>query len=207
MSHNTWIHRLARITIVAPLIGTSVKPNQLTTLRLTTGIGAAGLLAVGEPPWQHIGAGAFLLAMLLDRADGDYARLTGQTSPGGHTYDLIADALCNALVFVGLGIGLRGGDYGSQAVLMGLMAGVAIGAILWLVIRIEQLEGPRAAELGSFLGFDPDDAMIIVPLCIWFNASQGLLLVAAAGTPVFAIFFYWFFRRKRAAIRAVGREG
>jgi len=207
MSHNTWIHRLARITIVKPLIGTSIKPNHLTTLRLMTGICAAGFLAVGEPPWQHFGAGAFLLAMLLDRADGDYARLTGQTSSGGHIYDLIADALCNALIFIGLGVGLRNGEYGSQAVLMGLMAGIAIGAILWLVIRIEQLEGARAAELGSFSGFDPDDAMIIVPICIWANAMEGLLVVAATGTPVFAVFFYWFFRRKRAAMKVLRRNG
>jgi len=207
MSHHTWIHRLARITIVTPLIGSSVKPNHLTTLRLTTGICAAGFLAVGEPPWQHIGAGAFLLAMLLDRADGDYARLTGQTSRGGHIYDLVADALCNALIFAGLGIGLRGGQYGSQAILMGLIAGIAIGVILWLVIRIEQLEGARAAELGSFSGFDPDDAMIIVPLCIWANVMEGLLVAAAVGTPAFAIFFNWFFRRKRSDLKIIKREG
>ena len=40
MSHNTWIHRGVRI-LVRPLAKTPVTPNQITTLRLLTGIGAA----------------------------------------------------------------------------------------------------------------------------------------------------------------------
>jgi archaetidylinositol phosphate synthase len=200
MSHNTWIHRLARVTLVKPLVGTSVKPNQLTTVRLICGVSAAVMLAIGAPPWSFVGAGVFLLGMFLDRADGDYARLTGQTSKSGHTYDLISDALCNALIFVGLGIGLRAGEHGLFALPMGLVAGLAVGAILWLVIKIEELEGQRAAELGNLAGFDPDDAVIIVPVAIWFGASEGLLLAAAIGAPGFALFFYWFFRRKLAAI-------
>ena len=68
-------------------------------------------------------------------------------------------------------------------------------------LRIEELEGQRSAELGSLAGFDPDDAMIFVPIAIWFGAAGGLLLAAAVGAPVFAIFIYWFFRRKLAANR------
>ena len=206
MSHNTWMHRLSRIILVKPLLDTAVRPNHLTTLRLVTGVTAAGLLSVDEHPWQHIAGGGFLLAMLLDRADGDLARLTGQTSDGGHAYDLVADALCNSLIFVGLGIGLRHSAYGTLAVLMGLAAGLAVTAILWLVIRIERLEGRRAAELGSVAGFDPDDTMVIIPICIWSSASEGLLLAAAVGAPVFALFFYWYFRHKRAAIKALKRS-
>jgi len=207
MSHNTWIHRLTRVTLVKPLVGTAVTPNHLTTLRLTSGLVATVMLAVGDPFWRDVGAGMFLLAMLLDRADGDYARLTGQTSKAGHAYDLISDALCNSLVFVGLGIGLRGSDHGLLAIPMGLAAGLAVGAILWLVIKIEDLEGPRAAELGNVAGFDPDDAMLIVPLTIWLGASEGLLVAATVGAPGFALFFFWFFRRKLAAVKAAKRSG
>ena len=183
-----------------------MKPNHLTTVRLVSGVAAAVMLALGEPFWSQTGAGVFVFALFLDRADGDYARLTGQTSASGHTYDLIADAISNSLIFVGLGIGLRASDYGWHAVPMGVVAGAAVGAILWLVIRIEELEGERAAELGNFAGFDPDDAILIVPFTIWLGGSQGLLMAAAIGAPVFAVFFYWLFRRKLISIQHVHRQ-
>jgi len=159
MSHHTWIHKIARLTVSKPLAATRVSPNQITMARLTLGLTAAGFLALGDETWRNIGAGVFVLAMVLDRADGDLARLTGRTSPDGHVFDLISDSICNAIIFVGLGIGLRDGEYGLYSVLLGLLAGSAVATILWLVIRIEELEGAGSAELGSIAGFDPDDAM------------------------------------------------
>ncbi len=50
MSHDTWIHRVARVTVVKPLVHTAVRPNQVTTVRLLTGIAAAAALAIG-PEW------------------------------------------------------------------------------------------------------------------------------------------------------------
>ncbi|MCH8834893.1 MAG: CDP-alcohol phosphatidyltransferase family protein, partial [Proteobacteria bacterium] len=66
---------------VRPLVGTAVTPNHLTTLRLATGLAAAGALAVGTSPWQHVGAAIFVVSLVLDRADGELARLAGKTSP------------------------------------------------------------------------------------------------------------------------------
>ncbi|MCB2101079.1 MAG: CDP-alcohol phosphatidyltransferase family protein [Rhodobacterales bacterium] len=196
MSHNTWIHRAARAVIVKPLVNTPVTPNHLTTLRLAAGLAATACLAVGQPVWSAWGAGIFVLSMLLDRADGDLARLTGKTSPWGHTYDLFADATCNALVFVGLGFGLRHGAYGLWAIPMGVLAGAAVGSILMMVIRIEAQEGARAAELGGAAGFDPDDAMLFIPIAIWLGWSEGLLTAAAIGAPAFALLFLVIFRKK-----------
>ena len=150
MSHNTWFHRIARVT-VRPLAGTAVTPNQLTTVRLGAGLGAGALLAVGDPEMLRWGAVVFLVSMLLDRADGELARLTGQMSSGGHRYDLMADSICNVAAFVGLGIGLRGGEWGNQAILMGIAAGLAVAAVLMMVIMLESLGGERAGE-----SFRPD---------------------------------------------------
>ena len=49
-----------------PLCRTAVTPNQITWLRLATGIAAALCLAAGDPLWRHIGAGVFVLSMVLD---------------------------------------------------------------------------------------------------------------------------------------------
>lgn len=196
MSHNTWIHKVSRVVIVKPLADTPVRPNHLTVVRLITGLAAVGGFATGQAPWVQVGAVAFMVSMLFDRADGDLARFTGRTSPGGHVFDLVADALCNSLIFVGLGIGLSQGDYGLGATAMGVTAGAAVALILGMVIRMENLEGARAAELGGVAGFDPDDAMLLVPLAVLFGASEGLLLAAAIGAPGFAVFFLMLFRKK-----------
>lgn len=195
MSHNTWIHHIARAAVL-PLTKTAVTPNQLTTVRLAAGIAAAGAFAVGTAPWPAIGGGIFLVSMVLDRADGELARLTGKTSPGGHTYDLIADSACNALAFVGLGIGLRDSVLGAWAVPLGLLAGLAISAVLWLVMRVESLAGARAAELPGKGGFDPDDSLLVVPIAVWLGWELPLLLAAAIGAPTFALFFYARFRER-----------
>lgn len=195
MSHNTWIHKVARATIVRPLANTSVTPNQLTTVRLIAGVGAAMAVAHGSIEWANFGAVLFILSMLLDRADGDLARMTGRTSPGGHTYDLFADAFCNALIFIGLGIGLRFSEFGLWSILMGVIAGGAVATILMLVIRIENLQGARAAEIGGIFGFDPDDAMLLIPIAILLGWSEGLLVAAAIGAPAFAVLFLFLFRK------------
>ncbi len=206
MSHDTWLHKIARVAIVRPLVPTRVTPNHLTTVRIIAGVSAAGALSIGQLGWSAAGAGLFIVSMLLDRADGDLARLTGRTSPGGHTYDLFADALCNALIFVGLGIGLRGSDFGFWAIPMGLLAGAAVATVLLLVVRIEALQGARAAEIGSFMGFDPDDAMLFVPLAILIGWNEGLLVAATIGAPAFALLFAVLFRRALRADAASGPE-
>lgn len=194
MSHNTWIHKISRLG-VRPLINSSVTPNQITTLRLGCGVGAAALVASGDSALVAWGAGVFLFSMILDRADGELARLSGKTSPWGHKYDLIADSLSNALIFVGLGIGLRDGFFGLFAIPLGFLAGGAVAAILWLVMRAEAQQGARAAEIQGSGGFDPDDGMLAIPILIWLGLSQPLLAMAAIGAPAFAIFFFLKFRK------------
>ncbi len=192
MSHNTWIHRGVRI-LIRPLVRTPITPNHLTSLRLLCGFGAAGAFALGTPEWQSIGAIVFLVSMVLDRADGELARLSGKTSPGGHTYDLVSDALSNGLAFVGLGIGYIGTALGLWAVGLGFLAGGAVATILLMVMRAEASSGSRSAELQGAAGFDPDDAIIVVPIAVLLGGGEILLIAAAFGAPLFACFFFWRF--------------
>ncbi len=195
MSHDTWIHRCVRVP-VRHLAKTPVTPNQLTTLRLVTGLGAAAAFAQGSDPYFHLGAGIFVLSVFLDRADGELARLSGKTSRAGHVYDLVADAICNAVIFVGLGVGLRDSQFGSWAILMGALAGVAVATILVLNVRMEHAAGERSAELPSFAGFDVDDAILLAPLAVWLGWKVPLLVAATICAPAFAIAYAWMFRGK-----------
>jgi archaetidylinositol phosphate synthase len=195
MSHNTWIHRGVRV-LIRPLVGTPVTPNQLTGLRLVTGLSAAGAFAAGAAPWQFYGAGLFVLSMLLDRADGELARLGGKTTPGGHKFDLLSDLLSETLVFIGLGVGLRDSILGPWAVALGIVAGIAVALTFWLIQRVEQRAGRQAAAPQPAAGFDPDDALIIVPLAIVLGGAVALLMAAAVGAPAFAAYTYWRARRE-----------
>ncbi len=201
MSHNTWIHRGVR-TLVRPLVGTPVTPNQITALRLLTGMGAAAAFATGEAFWQNVGGAIFVLSLVLDRADGELARLGGKTSLWGHRFDLIADGLANGLVFVGIGVGLRESVLAYWALPMGVLAGGAVAAVLWLVVRVENSQGPRALELPAAGGFDADDAMLAVPIAVWLGGAVPLLIAAAIGAPVFAALFFW--RHRRNGVSAEG---
>ncbi len=199
MSHTTHIHKVARV-LIKPILNTSIKPNHVTTLRLLAGVAAAGCLAVGEGRWPAIGAGIYVLSVVLDRADGELARLTNMMSSVGHRYDLIADAICNALIMVGLGVGLQNSALGSSAIPYGLVAGISVAAILWMVIQIESLRGHRSAELPSFSGFDLDDLVLLIPLGVWLGWSEAVLVAGAVIAPLVAlIFVLMLFRDKRAA--------
>ena len=136
-----------------------------------------------------------MLSLLLDRADGILARLTGKTSPGGHKFDLVADSLSNSLAFVGIGVGLRSSQLGELAIPLGIIAGLAISAVLWLVMRAEEQEGGRAAELDGTAGFDADDAMLAVPVAVLLGWGSQLIIAAAFGASLFAVFFFFKFRR------------
>jgi len=199
VSHDTWIHRLSRVTVARPLAATPVTPNHVTTARLVTGIAAAAAISVGLPLWRDVGAAVFVLSVVLDRADGELARMTGNTSAAGHRYDLIADAVANAAIFFGLGIGMRNGGFGLWALPMGVLAGAGVAAILTMVIRVEAAKGVRAGELPGIAGFDVDDLILVVPLALWLGATDLLLAAGAVGAPAFALVYFWIYRRRLRA--------
>jgi archaetidylinositol phosphate synthase len=202
MSHNTWIHRSVRAGVrwLAP---TGVTPNQLTTLRLATGFAAAFAFAQGTRSAELWGSAIFVVSLFLDRADGELARSTGQTSPWGHRYDLVSDSVSNAAAFIGIGVGAAAA-LGWLGPVLGILAGLSIVAILAMVMGAEAANGPRAAELQGAAGFDPDDAMLAVPVAMALGFGDILVIAAGIGAPLFAVFMALVVYRKLAAVR---REG
>lgn len=196
MSHNTWAHRLVAVG-VRPLARTGVTPNQVTTLRLVTGLAAAAAFASGMPVWMAVGGGVYILSMLLDRADGMLARLTGKTSHWGHVYDLIADYTVTALLFVSIGIGLRGGGFGDAAIAMGLVAGTAVTIIFVMVQKIEAQLPKAGSAVPTAAGFDPDDTLFVVGPLAWLGWLEPFLLAAAVGAPVAAVITVIIYRARR----------
>jgi archaetidylinositol phosphate synthase len=186
MSHNTWLHRIAEVG-VNPLVATRIRPNHITVGRLLTGLGAAILFGIGTRETEFWGAGLYLLSMLLDRADGILARKQGTMSRAGHVFDLVADAVCTTIVFIGIGVGLRETWLGEVSYLLGAAAGTAVAFSFWMSMRLEAVAGTQALGLSSAGGFDPDDAMLAVPIVCALGFAQYLLLAAAGIAPIFAL--------------------
>lgn len=193
ISEDTWIHRFVSLG-VRPFVNTALTPNHLTTLRLVTGLIAAGFYAAGGDPWIYYGSVLFILSMLLDRADGVLARLSGKTSTWGHKYDLVCDVVSNAALFFGLGFGLPGAVLGGYAIWLGVVAGAGIVGVFVVVLYVERQRGVGTAILKSFAGVDPDDLLIVVPIAAMFGGGAWILLAAAIGTPVALVIFVWRFR-------------
>lgn len=185
MSHDTLIHRIVRPAVRA-VAGTRVTPNHITTLRLITGAAAALAFARGGAFWPAVGGAVFLLSMLLDRADGELARQTGRSSPGGHTYDLVSDCSANAIAFLGIGVG-QAAVLGPIGPLLGLLAGAGIGAMFWQIHVLKRVEVRGGRFWDGRVVVDPDDAMALVPVFVWCGAEVPVLAAAAAITPVGAL--------------------
>lgn len=185
MTNAPWDARLAAL-IVRPLCDSWVTPNHLTTLRLASGLGAAFFF--GNGAWPYLAAWLWSISTFLDHTDGELARMSGKQSRCGHFYDLMTDAVATMGLFIGIGWGLMGSPLGKWALFMGLVAGIAIAIIFHLRNDIEQRYGKAATKQPSFLGFEAEDTLYLLPLIIWLDGLILFLLTAAVITPIIAIF-------------------
>ena len=186
----TWTHLLAR-AMIRPLIGTPVTPNHLTTLRLLAGLGAAAAVALGTPVGNAWAGGLWILSALLDRADGELARMTDRCSASGHTYDYLVDTCVNAIFFLAIGVGQRGSWLGAWAPILGAIACASMLAACWIAEEFEKDSPPGVKTLSGRWGFDPDDALYLFGPLVWLGrtALVPAVILAAIGTTGFMIAF------------------
>ena len=185
--------------LVYPLRHTAVTPNHLTTLRLLFGIAACVCLAMGSHAWSNAGALCFVVSVLLDHADGELARITGNFSKTGHYYDLASDAISDILLFVGIGIGLMQSGLGDYALPMGVLAGVAVAAIFHIRLLIEDIVGQNQHRQPNIGLLEIEDVFYLLPLITWFDQLLPFLILASIGAPLFAL---WTLREYLALKRA-----
>lgn len=194
---SSWSHKLAR-AVVRPMVGGPVTPNHLTTARLVTGLAACAAFAAGERSWDIYGGVLWVFSAFLDRADGELARLGGQTSASGHVYDYVTDVVVNALLFVGIGIGVRHGGLDAWAVPLGIVAALSIAAASLLSERLERRQATGDKAYGGILGFDFDDLLYLFGPIAWLDWLAPVLVGAALVGPVLAVLTWWRLVRLRA---------
>ncbi len=182
-SKDSWPRRLAR-----PLVArmpSAVSPNHVTFVRMLIGLGACGLLTTGERDDAVWAAVMWLVAVFLDRVDGELARLTGTVSRFGQRLDYVADLALGSLFFVALGIG----HGGSSGLWQGVVAGAAmllIQVVAEMIDRDRESEGEKA--FSGWAGFDPEDSHACFAPVVWLGWDAPFLAAASIGAPLFAMY-------------------
>ena len=194
----SWTHLLVR-QLVRPLLGTPVTPNHLTTLRLVSGLAACACFSLGTGSGTGWGGAIWLISALLDRADGELARIGNMRSESGHRYDYYSDVLVNTIFFVAIGLGLRNSWLGIWSIPLGLLAGAALFFCMWWSEMLERHSGPNIRAYGGRWGFDPDDALMLMAPFAWLDWLAPILIGAAAVAPIVAVVTGMRLLRLRAA--------
>jgi phosphatidylglycerophosphate synthase len=182
----TWTHLLAR-PLIRPLLGTAVRPNHLTTLRLLTGVAACIAFVPGTRAGMWWGGALWLVSAFLDRADGELARIGNMMSPEGHRYDYYSDVGVNTLFFICIGFGLRHSWLGPWAIALGLLSGTSMLLVSVFSEWLEARSPPGTKAYSGRWGFDPDDALYLLGPLAWLGWLSPVLLGAALGTTVMMI--------------------
>jgi archaetidylinositol phosphate synthase len=186
MTGTSWTHLLARV-MVRPLLGTAVRPNHLTTLRLLTGVAACVAFTFGTSAGMWWGGGLWLVSAFLDRADGELARIGRMMSPGGHRYDYYSDTAVNSLFFICIGIGLSQSWLGSWSLVLGVISGASMLLCSVFSEWLEVASPPGTRAYSGRWGFDPDDALYLMGPLAWLGWLPPILIGATMGTTVMMI--------------------
>ena len=204
-----WDAQLAR-RLITPLKDSWVTPNNLTTVRLCVGLGAAAAFLPGTYGWSNLAALLLIVSNFLDHTDGELARMSGKSSRIGHVYDLASDAVVTILLFIAIGVGVganptTGTEISSAA--LGVLAGCAVALIFYLRMRIEDRVGKAANQQASLGGFETEDVLYLLPLATLSNAMVPFLIAAALCAPLFAVWVVMDYRRvlRRPASQQVAR--
>ena len=188
---SAWDQRIAR-WMIRPIIGTWVTPNHLTTVRLLVGLIAVAGFTTGDYLWSNLAALGFVISNLIDHADGELARLSGQSSEWGHYYDLVCDAIIHSLLFVFIGIGLSSKfPQQNDAFSLGFIVAVSVGLIFWYRMKIENSTGKLSVKQPCWAGFEVEDVLYLIPLVTLFGGLKLFLVMAAVVSPWVTIYFGW----------------
>jgi phosphatidylglycerophosphate synthase len=184
------VHRRISRALTRALVRLGLTPNQVTFASLLAGVTAAWLLWNATPLSACLGVVAYSLAVILDHADGDVARLTFQESPLGARLDVLVDGLVQALVMLALGV-TAGRPGGWPAVVAGIAAGT--GAMLSAVFaaRLGVGAGRHAGARGVLDRLGNRDFVYLVLAVfiagVWLAPAilPPLVLLLAVGSQAF----------------------
>jgi archaetidylinositol phosphate synthase len=156
---------------------------------LAVGIAACALLAVGTRTTAAWSGALWIATCVLDRADGELARMADLRSESGKVLDYYSDMILDASWFLGAAFGLRHGALGDIAVPLGVLSCGSMLLCIWYAEMFERLSGPGVKAWSGVQRFHPDDALFLLAPLTWLNWLAPILVASSICTPIIAIVF------------------
>jgi hypothetical protein len=136
-----YFHRPLAAQLVKLLLPLPISPDQVTLMSAAVGLLAGVVMALAAWHslwWVTVGGFVLLLSILLDCADGQLARIRGQSSPVGRILDGTMDVAAPTSVLLGFAVVLvaRGGTFE-------YVVPVGFAAACSLVLHTSQYDGVK----------------------------------------------------------------
>jgi phosphatidylglycerophosphate synthase len=192
--HRRFSRRVSRLAVALGL-----SPNTITVASLAVGLAAAWMFWGATPAAALAGLALYALAVIIDHADGEVARLTLTESAIGEWLDIGTDTAIHVAVVLALGV--TSGAVAGQGIELGI--GAAIGVIasaavakVWPGLAMPDRLGLAISNLGSRDGFYAMLVGFILARAFWPEGLPFLMVVVTAGAHA-----YWVGRVLYRVIR------
>jgi len=185
------LHRRLSRPVSRTAVALGVGPNLITITSGLVGLAAAATFAVSTPGTLVLGLLVYVLAVVLDHADGEVARLTLTESSLGEWLDAVVDTVVHAVLALALGVAAS--HLAGSGWISGVVAafGIVVGGIIGKVWPPAPTTASRNL-LDHLTSRDGFYAMLMLFVLLGvFRPSllPFLMLIVAAGTHL-----YWLAR-------------
>jgi phosphatidylglycerophosphate synthase len=163
-----------------------VSPNAVTVMSLIAGLAAVWCFWNCTPGQALVGIALYALAVVLDHADGEVARLGLRESRWGARLDVIVDTAIHALLLVALGVTAQ--HVAGGGALAGAIAGVGAAGSAMLAQSPSTGGGGIGAALAALSNRDGYYAMLVIfilALAFWPAALPVYMIFIAVGCHAF----------------------
>jgi phosphatidylglycerophosphate synthase len=182
---DTVFHRRFSRLISRAAVAFGITPNTITIASLLTGLTAAVLFWRATPADAVAGLVMYAIAVILDHADGEVARLTLTESAIGEWLDIVVDTIIHAAVV--LALGATSAALTGSGLTLGIIAAVGTVASAmvmkrWPGLAMPDRIGAAIAGLGNREGFYALLVLCIAALSLWPPSLPWLMILVAAGS-------------------------
>jgi phosphatidylglycerophosphate synthase len=189
---DTLFHRRFSRLVSRLAVALGIAPNTVTVVSLLVGLAAAWAFWRAAPADAVAGLALYAIAVVLDHADGEVARLTLRESAIGEWLDIAADTVIHAAVVLALGASSAAatgeGAWLGVVAALGVVTSAAV-AKAWPGLAMPDRVGTALSGLGSRDGFYAMLVGFIVALAAWPASLPWLMAIVAAGAHA-----YWLAR-------------
>ena len=198
------LHRRLSRPVTRAAIALGITPNQLSVASLLVGLAAAWCFWLGTPVATMAGLLVYVVAVVLDHADGEVARLTLAESRLGEWLDILVDTLVHATMVIAMGLTAErtagGGALLGVVGALGVVASAAVAKV-WPTTGAVDNVGATLENLGSRDGFYAMLLLFIAARAVAPGALPPLMIVVALGSQA-----YWLARAGYTLRARTGRR-